>query len=139
MAKMKNIAGGKSAAPAAKEETVAYITVFELRDIYGELALPIKTPNDIQAISSQQEWFRKITEKFSNEVVEKAAVPESASEAEKNQMFDKVANELVLSDSGVKKSEIELFSSEELAAAISNIGLKNSRVAFLAKWALKPQ
>lgn len=139
MAKVKDIAGSKAAAPAVKEDPIAYITVFELRDIYGELSLPIKTPNDILAISNQQEWFKGITQKFSEAVIAQAKVPEGATEAEKNQILDKKANELILTDSGVKKSDIELFTAAELAAAISNIGLKNSRVAFLAKWAVKPE
>lgn len=119
------------------DDQVLFVTVLELKQHYGNLRLPINTPNDIKVIAEKQAWFDSIENQFRSRVAE-VIVPENITDAEEVQRFkEQKMNEILYTSAEVQKKDLALLSEDDFFHAVKQLNLTNKELAFLTYWFVK--
>jgi hypothetical protein len=120
-----------------KTEQVLFVTALELKQHYGNLRLPITTPNDIRDISKKQVWFDEIEQRF-REKVNSFQVPEGLSdESEIQKLREQHMNDVLYSPASINKEELAILSEEDFFHAVKQMNLTTKELAFLTYWFVK--
>lgn len=118
-------------------EKVLFVTVLELKQHYGNLRLPINTPNDIKIIAEKQAWFESIENQFRSKVSE-VVIPDGVTdEAEIQRIKEQYMNEVLYTSSSVDKSDLSILSEDDFFHAVKQLNLTTKELAFLTFWFVK--
>ena len=123
-----------------KDETanpVLFVTALELKQHYGNLRLPINTPNDIKVIAEKQAWFDSIENQFRTKVAEAVIPDDITDEGEIQKIREQHMNETLYTSAGIEKKDLAILSEDEFFHAVKQLNLTNKELAFLTYWFVK--
>lgn len=116
---------------------VLFVTALELKQHYGNLRLPINTPNDIKVIAEKQAWFESIENQFRTKVSQLVIPEDITEEAEIQRLREQHMNEILYTPASIDKTDLAFLSEDDFFHAVKQLNLTTKELAFLTYWFVK--